>query len=489
MKARFSVYILSFLILVPLCSVAQNFDDMVAAMTPQSLPQINIEFAVAPVSDRYVSGTITVAEYGKKAFTHYCQLKLRGQTALYLPKKSYNVKLIDDQGESLDDNLLGLRNDNNWILDAMAIDKMRMRNRVIFDIWNEYSHTMWNTNYGNRNGTVGTMVEVYLNGSYNGIYCLSDKVNRKLLNLRKAKENSDGTVTVKGLLYKGINHKLSDMLLDYEDEPTEGLTWNSFELQHPDDYPSLSTWQPLMDMIDFNGKSDDLYFREHYKQWYYVDNLIDYWILLVAFGLDDMPYKNTFLSTPDINFEHCFMLTPWDLDASLGRSYDGTLANYTAELDRLDYCGPFNRIIQYNIDGYKNKVARRWLQLVDAQLSPANFESHIRAIAQRYVDSGAWGREAARWPDYNIRVNANINTEINYIIRWYNNNITYITAQLQSSWLNAQEDVDTISVVTITRIYNYILGIDSTYDEKIDFNHDGQISTNDVTIAYTIMMN
>ena len=486
------LHIIFFLALTHIAGWAITFDEMAATMSPLSLPIINIESTADSTSHEYfVEGRITIVQYESDTITHNCLIRRRGRTALFLPKKSYSIKLVDENGEKVDDNLLGLRTDNTWILDAMGIDKLRMRNRVLFDIWNEFSHTMWDTKFNNRNGTVGTMVEVFINNEYNGVYCLSDKVNRQLLNLRKAKVNDNDSVTVKGLLYKGKRSGLSDNLLDYEEDRTDTLIWNTFELQYPDEFPSQQSWQPLIDLIDFNGKSEDQYFKDHYNEWYYVDNLVDYWILIVAFGLDDMPYKNTFLSTPDINFEHRYMITPWDLDACLGRDCTGKEVHTYSKLKRLNAYAPYNNLVIKNIDGFKNLLARRWLQLVEDQLSPAHLESHINEFAQRYVESGAWNREFIRWQatdiDNDISIPEDINEEIQYVMNWYRHNIDYITKQIDK-WRDDYVEEDVINSSTITSIYNYILGFDTTYNEKLDINEDGIINVGDITSAYNFLL-
>ena len=465
---------------------AQTFDTMVSTMTQQSLPLVNLEFDTTMLNfQSFITGKITIAEHDSDStiMSQYdCLVRMRGKTALFLPKKSFAVKLVDEYGEKLDANLLGLREENSWILDAMGIDRLRMRNRVCFDIWEEYSHTMWDTSFGNRNGTVGTMVEVFVNGDYNGIYHLSDKINRQLLNLRKAKVNSDSTVTIKGVLYKGKNGLITNTLMEYEQASVDTTMWNSFELQYPEDYPCQDAWQPLMDIIDFNGTTTDQYFAEHYNEWYYTSNLVDYWCLLVAFNIMDMPYKNTFLSTPDINFGHQYMLSPWDLDASLGRDYNGKVANYTAEFGRLNFYAPFNRLIAGNIDNFKGKIATRWAELTQTALSPANLESHINAIAQRFVESGAWQREYERWQGTRVAINANINSEINYVKGWYGRNYNYISTGM-AFW---RED---INAHTVTLMYNYLLGDDGTFYDFLDLNRDGAITATDITIAYNIMLN
>ena len=485
-KRILHIILLSFF---PLIGWTQNYADMVAGMNELSLPLINVVVDINLVtSNYYVPGYISLVEYKDSTIetsSYNCQVKYRGMLALTNHKKSFNIKLVDEEGEKLDADLLGLRTDNSWILDAMGFDKMRMRNRLCFDVWNEFNQTMWDTKYGNRNGTVGTMVEVFINGNYNGIYCLSDKINRQLLNLRKAKVNDDGSVTVKGLLYKGNGTSTSNTLLDYDEDDTDSVEWNFFELQYPDEYPSQQAWQPLMDLIDFNSLSTIDYFSEHYNEWYYIDNLVDYWVMLAAFGLQDMPYKNTFLSTPDINFEHRFMITPWDMDACLGRDWSGLESYDYTSLSRLDSYGPFNHLLSQNIDGFKQKVASRWFELTQSYLSPINVKNHINAIAQRFVESGAWQREYERWKtSYKAAVRQNINSEVQYAINWYKNNISYVNVRI-NAW---REDYIEINTSTITQMYNFMLGISSTFNEKIDLNRDGFINSTDVTEAYNIIL-
>lgn len=486
MKSRFLHTV--FLCLLPLMAWGQSFDEMAAAMNELSLPLVNLEVEIDSVNKyNYTLGSMTLIEYKDgmvKLDTFNCQVKYRGGSALLFSKKPFNIKLVDDEGEKLDANLLGLRTDNTWILDAMGIDKLRMRNRVCFDIWNEFSHTMWNTNYGNRNGTVGTMVEVFINGDYHGIYCLSDKINRQLLNLRKAKVEDDGSVTVKGLLYKGVAWSA---LTGYYGGNTNSVTWDAFELQYPEDYPSLQTWQPLITLMDFNCETEMEYFIEHYNEWYYVDNLVDYWVFLIALGLTDQPYKNTFLSTPDINFEHRFMITPWDLDACLGRAWNGNLLGEYPSVTRLDNMGPYRRLKVNNIDGFKQKLAQRWQQLIENELSPANLESHINAIAQRFVESGAWQREYNKWKNTNVRIAENIEEEVQFVINWYIGNLAYANENIEV-WSEGYDPLSHVDISTVTSIYNYLLGIDATFYERLDLNQDGIINTTDVTIAYNVLL-
>ncbi len=138
-----------------------------------------------------------------RVFESNANVCFRGATAAKMDKKSYKVEFVeikvDSVKEERDADLLGIRETDSWILDAAAIDPSRMRNRVCFDLWNEVS-TLRDGDML-RNGTRGYFCEVFIDGEYNGLYCLSDKVNRSLLGLKKTKLDKEGS-EVKGLLYK-----------------------------------------------------------------------------------------------------------------------------------------------------------------------------------------------------------------------------------------------------------------------------------------------
>lgn len=130
--------------------------------------------------------------------------KTRGATASHWGKRSFNMKLRNFHTDEKEDSmLLNIRSVSSWICDAMAIDRIKMRNRVLFDLWNEFSLLPYETEFGGRNGTEGRFVELVRNGEYQGIFCLTDRINRKLLDLKKPKLNADGSLAgIRGVLYK-----------------------------------------------------------------------------------------------------------------------------------------------------------------------------------------------------------------------------------------------------------------------------------------------
>lgn len=196
-------------------AAGNDYIQMRSLMNEKSLPLINITVDYSALNtESFVNGDIEIADYQQRTeeqevVKYSCKLRIRGVTASNLKKKSFAVKIVDQKGEELDVSLFGIRPDENWILDAMAVDRIRMRNRICFDLWNEMSRTPYDTKYGNRNGTLGEFVEVYINGSYFGLYCLTDKINRKLLNLKKYDKKAN---IVHGILYKGESSRRPVMI-------------------------------------------------------------------------------------------------------------------------------------------------------------------------------------------------------------------------------------------------------------------------------------
>ena len=450
--------------------VAQEltFDQMKSELNEKSLPLVNLTVDVASLNKTtYVEGEIEIVDYqqrtepGEESVTYACELRYRGAMAAAQQKKSFAVKLYNEKGKDLDANIFGIREENSWILDAMAIDRLRMRNRVCFDVWNEISRTPYETSYDDRNGTEGVFVEVFINGDYNGLYCMTDKIDRKLLGLKKAKEDDEGLVTIKGLLYKGDSWGSSDNLLSYEEDEVDQDTWNIWELQYPDDYPSIDTWQPLMDLIDFcSSQTTDEAFAQEYEEYFFADNLIDYVVFTLGMNVGDNAYKNTFLSTVDITSGHRYMITPWDMDMSLGGHCNGEYNDTLASLTRYNNIGPFNRLIPQNIDGFFDRVSMRMLEFQQSVLSVDSIFHRLDAYASLFTESGAWEREIAKWDGIPVPLKETIAEEVDYVKDWYVRNFDHLHEHFDTSV--GIEDVATDNVThTIYSLYGDRLPVDN----------------------------
>ena len=412
------------------------YDEMKRTMNEHSLPLVNMTVDVAKLQTSvYVPGEIEISDYQHRTLAssntvrYLCQYRIRGGSAAGYDKKSFSVKLCDAAGNDFDANIFGIREENSWILDAMAIDRIRMRNRVCFDVWNEKSVTPYETKYGNRNGTKGLFVELFINGDYHGLYCMSDKIDRKLLGLKKLKVDDHG-VQVRGLLYKGVSWGSGYSLLSYDEADVNTDMWNAWELQYPDDYPSMDTWRPLMDLIDFcSNATPYATFINAYQDYFYTENLCDYALFTMAMNVGDNGYKNTYLSVVDISQGHCYLLTPWDMDMSLGGYWNGDYDPSLASIDRYDRIAPYNRLSRLNIDDFKALEASKWQDYYTTLFSCDSINQRLDDYGHQLTVSGAWEREYHKWNGNPVPLKESIFDELDYVKEWYRQNYEHLCAQ------------------------------------------------------------
>ena len=483
-----------------------DFASMKAQMTDQSLPLVNLSYEESNLnSAEYIEGSIEIVDKQKRtdpekeSVTYLADFRIRGGSIVGLDKKSFAVKLFEysKKGKKKDKDVavFGIRVENSWILDAMGYDKMRMRNRVCFDLWNEMSSIPYDTskdgnpnanNPEKRNGTKGVFVEVFINGSYNGLYCMTDKIDRKLLNLTKYDDNDSEDEleddVVHGLLYQG--HECegdAGHLLSY--------VKSAWELEYPDDYSSNpDTWEPLKALIGFcSANTSDEDFQAGYQGHFYPSNLIDYMIMTMAMNVIDNLYKNTFLSVPDIALGHRYLLTPWDMDGSLGRLEKGKINNVLCDVTRYNDRAPYDRLYKKDMDGFVDAVKQKWLELQTSTFSIEHVHSVLDAYAAKFVSSGAWQREYNKWGDNStVPLAENLSEELDYVKGWYERNFE----NLCNNW-GWRGDVNGDNVVDINDV-NLLCDIilEKTTDYtfyKADVNLDGVINAADIVETIKLM--
>ena len=419
----------------PLCCKSQ----------PTKLPVLRVYFEgeILPDMD-YCNGTMQLTDTDNSVVRLPAKFRTRGATVRkYLMKPSLIMKLrSEDYTEEADSALLSMRSCSSWILDAMAIDRICMRNRVAFDIWNEFSRLPYDTEFEGRNGTEGRFIELYINDQYRGIYCLTDRINRKLLNLKKYQEQTDGSVLVRGVLYKSgtMNIQNQNEPCYSEDSATCVVEWhNAWELSYPEEYGSAKVWQPLQDAI-LNGYNSD-----YVKRYFYLQNLADYQILVMALAIsDNWGNKNRFFSIRNINKDinnpdpaesnrRKFVITPWDLDTSFGGHYEGEYydGNYLDwPLDPIFNNAPYPYGPICADDEYLAILKQRWIEARRGAFSPSSIREKLERYRNLFLNSGAWQRMVDYYEKQNLRplYVLDLSREISLINEWYQNRFRLIDA-------------------------------------------------------------
>ena len=95
-------------------------------------------------------------------------IEIRGAYSASLPQKPYGFETRNEASENLNVPLLGMPEENDWILLANYNDKSFLRNALAGKIFRSMGHYAPRTRH----------CEVIVNGSYNGIYVLTEKIKR-----------------------------------------------------------------------------------------------------------------------------------------------------------------------------------------------------------------------------------------------------------------------------------------------------------------------
>lgn len=117
-------------------------------------------------------------------YTGNAGIEIRGRYSASLPQKPYGFETRDASGSNLNVSLLGMPAENDWILLANYNDKSFIRNALAFRMFRD------NGNYAPRTA----LCEVVVNGAYQGIYVLCEKIkpDKGRVNIKKL-DNTDNS--------------------------------------------------------------------------------------------------------------------------------------------------------------------------------------------------------------------------------------------------------------------------------------------------------
>lgn len=349
-------------------------------------------------------------------------------------KRNYKIKSINFKGKSQDISLLGMREDNNWIMDAGQIDLFRLRNRIATEIWNDFATKPYYASKEPKakSGVAGKVVEVILNNEYRGIYSLTEAMDRKELKLKKY---DDENQEFHGQLWKvSLWDKATFWDIDKDYDNTQE-TWHAFETKYPDiEDVNPTDYSPLYEAIDFVVNSNDETFKKEAGDYFDIPVLIDYQLFLETLKPVDNNGKNMYWGIYDVAKSKKLTLAIWDLDASVGQDWrcstplhpDYVLPN--TDLGVKDGFNLYHRLSSLNVDNYNEKVASRYQELRKTYFSEENLISRYQGYYDMLVKSGAASREETKWSeDSDIGgYPLNFKSEIEYIKNWIINRLNYL---------------------------------------------------------------
>lgn len=285
----------------------------------------------------------------------------RGMTTRLYKKASLKLSMKTPLGHARNVAIAGLGSDDDWILNSMGMDDLRLREMLLQQLWNAEADRTDGLPM-----SAGAYAEVVIDGEYRGLYLLQRRVDAKYLQLNTARD----------ILLKGsnvLNPKRAARAYTIRSSPlsyaqTFALAETLFTLSQSACI-DLDSWLTMDAFVLFAGLYDNLSFKNAYYllepegDGYAVSFLP--WDTDVAFGLDYVPGEG-------------YLLLPTDEDAPIRhrREYDALRSQYP-DLDA--------------------RLAERWRALRADTLSDDALRDALEGILRTLHQSGALTRDQALW--------------------------------------------------------------------------------------------
>jgi hypothetical protein len=136
------------------------------------------------------NGLINHPDDPPNEYDGFIGIEIRGATSAYYPQKPYALETRDSLGDNLNVPLLGMPSENDWVLLSHYNEKSFMRNPLSYHLFEEMGH------YSIRS----RLVDVIINGKYEGIYLFAEKVKRdkNRINIKKLTASDTAGIDLTG---------------------------------------------------------------------------------------------------------------------------------------------------------------------------------------------------------------------------------------------------------------------------------------------------
>jgi len=307
------------LTLVPLES-AEN-DNRIDIQMPITLDQLTRE--------TYVDADIRIhtKKNGRDVLEHETtdvRVRGRGNSTWFMPKKPLRIRFEDKTS------ILGLPKAKKYVLLAEYSDKSLLRNTLVHKFSGLLDHI--------EHAISTRTVELYVNGSYEGVYTLAEQV--EVYDTKLAVEVNPKMIDTGYFLE--IDHRF------YENNEQEGREWFliegiPYQVKEPEmEEPFYTIEHTAFIQTVLREVEDALIRKQGYEDVIDLDNWIDYFLVQELFKNVDVGFSSVFIYRQPAGK---IKLGPlWDFDLALGNA------------DYIDY-GPENF---YGMLPYKN----RWFELM-----------------------------------------------------------------------------------------------------------------------------
>ena len=375
-----------------------------------SLPLISIETPNVIINEEKVLANFIYSDE-EQVLVSKIGIELRGGFSLSYPKKTYDLEFWgDDNGvDNIDVQFGNLRSDDDWILDALYNEPLRIRSYIASKLWKDMHvpHYLMSEPKA-KSGADVSYVEVFINGSYNGLYNISEQVDKKLLQLKTTNEE------VRGELYKGISWGATTFggLPSYSNN---SRLWGGYELKYPK-ADEITEWENIYNFTDFVINAPEEDFKSEIWEKFNYDNFLDYYIFLNIIRATDNTGKNIYIGKYDT--DSLYFYIPWDLDGCFGTMWEG---NNDTKTTGVLTNGFYDRVGSLDSNDYLKNLAKKWF---DFRKDVLEEETLINLMKDQYyflLENKMYERESLVYQNYDFSEEG-----LFYMLDWLQDRIDFL---------------------------------------------------------------
>jgi hypothetical protein len=441
------------------------------------LPILLIETNGQSISDepkitasmRIISGAPGQVNLATDAATEYdgqIGIEVRGKSSAWYPQKPYGIETRDAAGNNRNVSIFGWPEENDWILLSNYNDRSLIRNMLSFNLFRAMGH------YAPR----ARLVEVLLNGNYQGIYLFCEKIKRDkgrvdIANLTP--EDISGDDLTGGYIFKADYANSFDSWISPYKAPDYPTKLIRFVYESPDpaalapaqrQYLSeyVTAFERALYGPDFRDTS------KGYAKYIDVPSFIDYLIVQeVSRNIDGFKKSSFFHKDKDSKNSRIHAGPVWDFDWAW-KNIDECLifaaTDGSGYAHRINACqgdlpapGWFPRLLADT--AFSNRLRCRYMALRKGPLSTARLHQWMDSIATSVQTEQV--RHFQRWNILGVNTST---PEVPPIPGTYNGEISKLKTwiELRLNWLDRnmpgrcgpQTDTDTLPEATPVLVPN-----------------------------------
>lgn len=328
------------------------------------LPVFHLEVPSTTNDDEDVETTLVY-----RARPYALGLKYRGASSSYYPKRSYTLSFPrdDEFGDAAED----FDERRKVVLTTLFDDNSYMRQLLCYELWSALDP--------GRHDIQTYLAVVYVNGSYEGLYLVSDHISGEYW--------EDHGYDEDGNLYKSVSHQ-ANFYATYNGAPKS--TWHDgYDKKEGVD----GDWSDLDALVQFVAESDDATFAAGVEERVVLDEIADWWILVRYTEADDSGGKNAYHYADAATglFHHA----PWDFNHSFGQTWRTEREPASTDYDFHGTNNLFRRLLTHA--EYGPYIEGRLREHLAGPLATEAVLARIDAHLDRIAPSAA--RDWEKWDD------------------------------------------------------------------------------------------